>query len=550
MRKLVLTNAFFLSFFLIFLGYQTSSQALVDLKNANFADTWVDMVVSGTGYDLKIQRGYNSRTLFNGIFGFGWCTDFETSVNVTAEGNLKFTDCGAGPEVTYEAQNFSEKDVEKTIKLILEKAKNENSSGTASYLSDLDKKLHTDVALRSEYAAKYGITRPIADKTKYFANGRETDFIEKQGNYYVRVIPEGGTQKFKLNGKLEKLFDRNGNFLTLNYDGKTLKEVIDNNGRKLTFSYFGNGKVRAISGPGNVKTEYKYKNLNDLIYAKTAQNNAFNYVYDDLHNMIKITYPDKSTKELTYNKNKDWVTSLKDIDGCVESYEYVTSTDDPKNHFWANVVKKCKAKIVVHAKYEFWYEMRSDKNGLFLKKSRTVENEQTVEVVYNDIGRPLTINKNNKYTKYEYFDNGLLKKKITPDGVVTGLKYENTFKKVSRVERAGKASEFTYDGKGNLVKAVNTDGQRITLTYDTHGRIMTIEDQAKRKVLVKYDEKFGKPNYIEREGLGAISIAYNARGEVQRVISGSGGTVVASQVATTFYNLLDLIQPAGVTLTL
>jgi len=113
-----------------------------------------------------------------------------------------------------------------------------------------------------------------------------------------------------------------------------------------------------------------------------------------------------------------------------------------------------------------------------------------------------------------------------------------------------KTSDFFYDAKGNLTKANNSDGQKISLTYDAHGRIMTIEDQAKRKVAVRYDEKFGKPNYIEREGLGAISIAYNTRGEVQRVISGTGGTVVASQVATTFYNLLDLIQPAGVTLTL
>ena len=87
----------------------------------------------------------------------------------------------------------------------------------------------------------------IADKTKYYANGRETDVIEKQGNNYVRSIPDGTIQKFKLTGKLEKLYDRNGNFITFNYDGKLLKDITDNNGRKLYVTYYENGKVKLKS---------------------------------------------------------------------------------------------------------------------------------------------------------------------------------------------------------------------------------------------------------------------------------------------------------------
>src|SRR5947209_3378651 len=109
--------------------YGVHSHALVDLKNANFADAWVDLAIQGPGYDLKVQRGYNSRTLFNGMFGFGWCSDFETSLDITAEGNLKLVECGAGAEVTYTSQNFSEKEVDKTVKQIIEKAKADNKSG-------------------------------------------------------------------------------------------------------------------------------------------------------------------------------------------------------------------------------------------------------------------------------------------------------------------------------------------------------------------------------------------------------------------------------------
>lgn len=529
--------------------FASPAHSLVDLKSANFADAWVDLAIQGTGYDLKVQRGYNSRTLFNGMFGFGWCSDFETALDVTPEGNLKLTECGAGMEVSYISPNFSEKDIDKTVKQIMEKARAENPSAPAGYFTELDKRLKTDLAARSEYAAKYGITRGIPDKTKYIANGVEADVIEKQGNNFVRTVADGGSQRFKLNGKLEKVFDRNGNYLTFTYDGKFLRDITDNNGRKLSFNYYENGKVKTITGPGGIKAEYKFKNLNDLVYAKAPSGNIYTYEYDELHNMTKIIYPDKRTKQMGYNKNKDWITSFKDIDACLESYDYQQSADDPKNHFFATVQKKCGAKVVVKAKYEFWYVLKSDRTEKYLKRSRTQENDQVTDIAYNETGKPLHSNKNGKVTKYEYYDNGLLKKKVTPDGIVTLFKYDNPFKKVSHVERAGKSSDFVYDTKGNLIKANNSDGQKINITYDVKGRMLSIEDQARRKVNLKYDERFGKASVIEREGVGSISIVYNSKGDIQKVMPGNGGATVATQVASTFYNLLDLIQPSGVNLT-
>ena len=63
--------------------YPLSSWAVVDMKNANFADTWFDLIAPGTGFDLRVTRTYNSRSVFNGIFGYGWCSNLETSLNIT-----------------------------------------------------------------------------------------------------------------------------------------------------------------------------------------------------------------------------------------------------------------------------------------------------------------------------------------------------------------------------------------------------------------------------------------------------------------------------------
>jgi YD repeat-containing protein len=528
--------------------FSTPSYALVDLKNANFSDAWVDLTLAGTGYDLKVERAYNSRTLFNGIFGFGWCSDFETNLEVTPEGNLKLSECGAGAETIYQASGFSEKDIDKTVKNIIEHAKKENSTASPNFFSELDHKLRADNALRGEYANKYGISRPVADKAKFFANGVETDYIEKNGSNYIRTTNDGSIQKFTLKGKLEKIYDRNGNYLTLTYEGRNLRDVTDNTGRKISFSFYDNGKVKTISGPNGVRTEYKFKNLNDLVYVKAATGNVFTYEYDDVHNLTKISFPDKTSKEMTYNKNMDWVTGFKDIDGCKETYDYKSSTDSPKDHFWATVEKKCQSKLLLKAKYEFWYEMNSHKTSKFLKRSRTEENKDTTDAYYNELGKPITVARNGKTAHFEYFDNGLLKKRVAADGVVTTLKYDNAFRKVSHLTRGTKSSDFNYDGKGNLIHASNSDGQKITLVYDPHGRISVIEDQAHRKVAIKYEERFGKPSFIERDGLGSINVTYNGKGEVTKVTSPAGATV-AIQVASTFSNLLDLIAPSGVNLT-
>ena len=527
--------------------FSAPALALVDLKNANYSDAWIDISLPGTGYDLKVERAYNSRTLYNGLFGFGWCSDFETSLDITPEGNIKLTECGAGLEVLYQSKDFNERDIEKTVKAILEHVKKDNTGAPPNYFSDLEKRLKTDTALRGEYASKYGITRPIADKARFYAGGKEADFIEKNGQFYSRTTLDGSIQKFKLNGKMDKIYDRNGNYLSLTYDGKLLKEVTDNSGRKLTFAYYDNGKVKSITGPGGIKSEYKFKNNNDLIYAKSSTGTVFSYDYDDLHNLTKIIFPDKTTKEMTYNKNMDWVTSFKDTDGCVEKYDYKASTDNPKDHFWATVEKKCKTEVILTARYEFWYDWNSAHTGKFLKRSKTTENKLTTDVVYNELGKPLTVARNGKITKLEYYEDGLLKKKVSPDGVVTLVKYDNPFKKVSRVTKGSKTSDFYYDPKGNLVRATNSDGQKISLGYDQRGRISLIEDQAKRKVAVKYEERFGKPAMIEREGVGSINVTYNSRGDIDKVSSPAGSTV-AIQVASTFSNLLDLIQPAGVNL--
>ena len=81
------------------LVFSSLSYALVDMNNAGYSNTFLDLDVPGTGYQLRVMRAYKSRTIFNGMFGFGWCSEFETRLSITGLGLPKINECGDGQQV-------------------------------------------------------------------------------------------------------------------------------------------------------------------------------------------------------------------------------------------------------------------------------------------------------------------------------------------------------------------------------------------------------------------------------------------------------------------
>ncbi len=532
--------------------------AIVDMKNANFANSWLDLEVPGSGYDLKINRTYNSKSLFDGIFGFGWCSDFETTLQLTAEGNIKLTECGAGQEVFFTPREFGKKEIDKTVAQIIAKVRAAKKPDEKT-IKKLTEDLISDHDLRSKFAFAYKVALPIKEGTQFFANGREVENMIFAKGVYTRNLPDGSYMRFDKDGRMTHMYDKNGNYLKLDYEGGNLKEIVDNNGRKLTFKFYTNHKVKSITGPGNMTSEYKFTNLNDLSSAKTAfPNTTYTYEYDDVHNMVKANYPKdanyptETSITLTYDKKNDWVTSFVDREKCKEDYKYEFDEKDPKMHYWSSVKKVCGKEVVNNSKHEFWYAERKD-GQTFLSRVASTVNDNITDITYHEIyGKPISIRRNNERFNYDYYPNGQVKLKSS-DTAKLAFEYDPKSAKVSQVTSTymnekgkvtlTKKADFKYDPKGNLVFAQNSDGQKVTMTYDQRGRIATITDQAKKVVKIEYEERFGKPSVVTRPGLGTIKVSYKPSGEIDKVNSAEGPTV-AMQVASTFNNLLDVIAPA------
>lgn len=544
MKLFLLSFAFFFSI---------SSHAFVDMRNANYSNTWVDIQVDSGGYDMKVLRTYHSRSIHNGMFGFGWCSNFETDMEILPEGSLKIRECGAGAVTVYSPKEVTKAEVDKVIAQIISKVRAEKKVG---FNEDYYKKLAADLqdfpSKRREYAEYYKLVPTINDGTKFYANGDGAVYVQKEKDIYTRYLTDGTMQKFDKDGRLIAIHDKNSRFLRYKYDKNLLREVEDDSGRKMTFKYYSNNKVKEITAPGGLKAEYQYKGLDDLVSVRNAWKNEFKYEYDDVHNLTKATWPDKTFIALTYNKKEDWVTSLQTRDKCVETYSYETSKSEPELHYWANLKKVCGKVVKAEDKYEFWHKEKPD-GQIFLQRLLTKVGNNVTDITYDDqFGKPVSIRRNNDTMTYEYFPNGLVKVKAFGQRKMN-FEYHPELKKVTQVTTlffndknekvATKTAQFKYDNKGNLSFAQNSDGQTVNMAYDNKGRMTAITDQAKKTVRIEYEDRFGKPFVVTRPGLGSIKINYDNYGQMKDVDSPEGPSV-ALQVASAFNNYLDVLAPA------
>ena len=549
-------NKFVLALLLLF-SYSVS-HALVDMNSASYSNVWTDMQVPGVGYDLKIVRAYRSRTLFNGMFGFGWCSTFETRLETTSEGNIKVAECGDGQETVYSPREIQKKDIDSTISQIVAKMKADPNQKSLSpeYYKKLQTDLYDDDVRRSILARDYHVAIPIKEGTKFMANGQEVENVVFSKGAYVRTLADGTNQRFDQQGHLTHSYDKNSNFLKYEYDKDLLISIEDNNARKLFFKYYPNKKVKLITGPNGLTSEYKYSSQEDLIWNKNAwaksDKDIYSYEYNEFHNLTKAVWPDKLFVTLKYDNIKDWVVAFTDRDKCVENYKYEFSESDPRFHYWSTVTKTCDKKVVTKNRYEFWHKQLPSGEPV-LTRVLTNVNGSTTDINYHPVfGKATSIKKNNTVVNFDYYPDGLIK---TKESATTKMEYthDTVTKKLATVKTSvmndkGKVvsvvtNSFKYDMKGNLIFAENSDGQKITMTYDIKGRIASITDQAKKVVKIDYEERYGKPSVVTRPGLGTIKVSYKPNGEIAKVDSPDGPTV-ATQVASTFSNLLEIISPA------
>lgn len=520
----------------------------VNLKNGNFYISYTDLNVPGGGKKLDITRTYNSRATETGWFGFGWGSDYETKLELSADGSVVIHENGSGGKTRFTPQ--SKVDAEAAAKKIVEAMRKRTQLNEAT-AKQLVAKLKNNAELRHDYAVNFKVQTSLSKGTKLYSSERGKQSMTVLADGYKREYSDGRYEIFNKDGNLVKQGDKSGYFVALEWKGKKLEHLKDSQGKQIYFDWFASGRVKAVWSAGDDKVEYKYDDKGNLIYSKDVQNNVYKFAYDASHNMTQITYSDKSTMKVDYEKKTLFVEKITSRTG--EETKYVYGSDDkaPEDHYWTEVTKKGFNGKAISNKYEYEIKTRPD-GSRYTYRIVTEINGIKTETIYSECcSLPLKIARGKHVTNFEYNSKGLLTKKSSTKGDFVNIEYEKGIDKIKKVTNNQGWTEFSYDKKGNLRTAKNNQGKAVLLVYDLKGKItkMVDKDQKSKKtrtLAFKYNA-VGKPIEIEIEKVGKINVAYDNYGEIKKVES-SAGHKMAMQVTRAFQNLLGIVKPAGVNL--
>ncbi len=533
-------------FIILNLFFSLSTYALVDTKNGNYTKTYIDVSTR----DFKLERMYNSRSLYNGLFGYGWCSNLETRLEVLPDNSLKVVECGGGLEIVYTSKKGASTNNKAIIQQIMQKVKSKKGL-SRNYIAKVEKDLHQSPKLRSELVRVFGMKGKVKVGQSYHAVGHKGS-VRFTGRHYRRVLADGTLQIFNKEGYVIQEKYKNNSWIKIKRKGKEITKIITAEGTSFQLRRKKKKNQLILTGP---KTNIIYEVVkDDLRKVFIAGKLRFEHFYDKYHNLTTTRYSDNTYENLVYNELKDWVTGFKDRMNCREDYRYVSNPRN-KDHYWTTVRKTCGKRVTNNSRYEFWNKQKPGKGGgKYLSRAKQSINGQVSDITYSArTGGPLSITRNNITTRYAYDpQTGLLSSRRDPGRIIQFSAYNRcqkpeavniSFLKGKKVVRKIKTA-ISYDPKScylTQARQVST-GRWVVVRRDHLGRISEMFDQSKKKILVKYDDQFGKPKIITRPGVGSIIVAYNKEGKVDSTRSKTN-PVVAAQVAGVFNGFLEIISP-------
>lgn len=523
----------------------TFAHAGVNLKNGNFYISYTDIVVPGGGKKLEITRTYNSKSTEVGWFGFGWGSEFETRLELSADGSIIIHEHGSGAKTRFTPKTAIDPMMAST-KIVNEMKK--KTALTEKAASDLIQKLANNAELRHTYAMNFGVQASVAPGSVLYSTDRGPQELQVTKEGFRRLHGDGRQDFFNNEGQLVKVTDKSGYFISFTYKDGNLDSLKDSQAKQIFFSWYPDGLVKEIWSAGDKKATYKYQD-SDLVASKDVGDNSYEFGYDKSHNLNEIRYGDKSKLKVSYDPKTFFVTEVVDRNGENTKYQYGADPKKADDHYWTIVTKPGFDGKPVANRYEYEIKAKAD-GSRYTYRILTEINGIKTDTIYNENSLPMKIARGNHVTNFEYNDQGLLTKKSSTKGDFVNIEYDQALNKIKKVVNNEGTTEFEYDPKGNLVKAANNQGKTVFLIYDTKGKISKMVDQesaSERRVLAFKYNALGKPVEIEMEKTGKINVAYDNYGEIKKVES-SAGHKMALQVTQAFQNLLSIVKPAGVNL--
>jgi YD repeat-containing protein len=439
---------------------------MVDTPSGAFFQSWIDYKGGDLDINIKFERTYNSRSNHKGWFGFGWCTDFETSL-VVSESEITLKHCGDGKEIHF---------------------------------------LKTGSVFKS-------------DEEQY---GK----FDRKGAAFIRSYVDGTTETYSSDGKLNEI-KKGSKIVSIDYSSNgTPKAIRDGGGHEIVVSQTAEGLISEIT----VKTKdekgkpvlasigkYQYKNGN-LVSAQNAWDNVYQYDYDKDHNMVKATWPNKAVVNIGYNRN-DWVESLSGTDICSEKYSYKVENQKKPAKYTVSIKKTCDKNVTFERSYTYSFSTDGD---------RTIaaaydEDGYNREYKYDKNGNVI------EFTDFRPGKSGIRKvvTKVARNKAGQIVSISSPFKRLSYSYKEGSSRDVVSEATiEQFVAGKVFDKTTYNFSYDENDQMIGFKDSSKKDGLTvfSYDEqgRVSKVIFKDKTKDVSIEIVYSAEDESPKGIKYNG----------------------------
>ena len=437
--------------------YSTIGGDPVNMVTGNMYHTEKDIDIEGRGLPIVFERTYNSM-LSNSEYaqsvplGYGWTHSFNHYLE------------------------FNDDDFGKTT----EASDTDTFSSSVTWVDGTGaRKFITVDGDGSGVAIGASFTKPegFYFETNRLVDGRYT-IREKNGTTYT-FSNVAGTVDHK--AKLESISDRNGNTLTLTYNGVVVDRVTDDYGRYIEFTYTTNDGVKLdyITDWTGRRYEYKFDTNSNLI---------------EFHNPLAVA-------------------------GTIEPVKYTyydAEVHDNLTHFMSSYT------LPRGNGMNFEYYM----NGKIFRHTNT--NGESITFTYNDYRREATTLNERGFERKHFFDEkGNPAKIVKEGGGETSYTYNdnNPYNRTSQNDPMGYETSYAYDLDGNVTTTNNPSGGTITNShFNAFHQVGKDKDLNENYTLYKYDAFGNQTDVIKlKKGYGANidPAAYNPAATSNEVISWS-----------------------------
>ncbi|WP_297957826.1 polymorphic toxin-type HINT domain-containing protein [uncultured Ruminococcus sp.] len=372
----------------------------VNAATGNFKKSFEDYSITAPGVGADFIRSYNSTNPEEGSFGTGWEFNIDVSrIETTPYSSYIQVVLPDGSNTTFEKLGA-------------------NSFRCINAHSTLE-----EVQVGTKY--EYTLTNPA------------------QCRYH-----------FNTDGRLDGIFDPNGNKMTISDIENNKRTVTDSIGREYYIWYNGSSDHRRITKledpSAHKEVVYEYNDKNQLKSASNVKGARESYYYDEngkLNRIVNcfneviltVAYVDNGRVDNTVNEQGLKQVFVYDRENCQTGME---------EYDGSRLLKK------VTYDYDEDYAIVGNHTVVdgveYVDRSEYYKNAEGKNK-YDEIKKATDVSGN--VTEYEYDSNGNITKTINPDGTYTLTRYNDKNMPVLEIDEAKDITIYEYDAKGvNVIK--------------------------------------------------------------------------------------------------